>query len=116
MRVTDRFRAFVLDQLDGLGAVRARAMFGCVGLYADDLFFGVIASDALYLKVDDGNRRRYEAAGMAPFQPYADIPATISYYQVPAKVLEDPDELTSWARASVRAAGRAASRKARASS
>ena len=107
MRVTDGFRAFVLEQVAGLGVVRARAMFGSVGLYADDVFFGIIAADTLYLKVDDSNRGQYEAEGMTAFQPYADKPATMSYYQVPARVFEDSGELTAWAQASIRVAARA---------
>jgi DNA transformation protein and related proteins len=107
MRVTDGFRAFVLEQLAGVKALRARAMFGGVGLYAGDVFFGIVAADVLYLKVDDSNRRTFEAAGMTPFKPYAERPMTMSYYQVPAGVLEDSDELADWARASVRAAERA---------
>ena len=98
MRVSEGFRAYVLDQLEGLGGVHARAMFGGVGLYADDLFFGIMAADTLYFKVDDSNRREYEAAGMAAFKPYADRPETMSYYQVPADVLEDAGLLVAWAR------------------
>ena len=118
MRVTDGFCAFVLEQLAGVESVLARAMFGGVGLYADGVFFGILAADTLYLKVDDSNRGRYEAEGMTAFQPYSDKPysdkpMTMSYYQVPASVLEDRDELTTWVGASVRAAARAARRKAR---
>ena len=115
MRVTDGFRAFVLEQLAGVESVRARDRFGGIGLYADDVFFGILAADALYLKVDDSNRGQYEAEGMTAFQPYADKPMTMSYYQVPAGVIEDGDELAAWARASVRVAARARAtpRKAR---
>ena len=117
MRVSDGFRAFVLEQLAGIASVRPRAMFGGVGLYADDVFFGILAADTLYLKVDDTNRGQYEAAGMAAFQPYVDKPTTkpttMSYYQVPARVLEDADDLTAWARASIRVATSAMSRTAR---
>ena len=113
MRVTDGFRAFVLEQLAGVESVRARAMFGGVGLYANDVFFGILAADTLYLKVDDSTRGRYEAEGMTAFQPYADRPTTMAYHQVPARVLEDGDELTAWARASVRVAARATPRRAR---
>jgi DNA transformation protein len=112
MRVTEGFRAFVLEQLSGVASVRARAMFGGIGLYTDDVFFGILAADTLYLKVDDSNRGQYEAAGMPAFQPYADKRLTMSYYQVPASVLEDGDELAVWAHASVRVA-RAALRKKR---
>jgi DNA transformation protein len=107
MRVTDGFRAFVLEQLEGVKGVRARAMFGGVGLYAGDVFFGILAADTLYLKVDDGNRPQYEAADMKPFRPYADKAMTMPYYQVPARVIEDADELAAWALASVDAAARA---------
>ena len=113
MRVTGGFRAVVLEQLSGVESLRAHAMFGGVGLYAGDVFFGILAADILYLKVGDSNRGRYEAAGMTAFRPYADKPMTMSYYQVPANVLEDCDELAVWARESVRVASRPASRKAR---
>src|ERR1700674_1406588 len=104
MRVTDGFRAFVLEQLAGVESVRARAMFGGVGLYADDVFFGILAADTLYLKVDDNNRSQYEAKGMTAFQPYPGKPMTMSYYQVPASVLEDSNQLACWAKASVQVA------------
>jgi DNA transformation protein and related proteins len=116
MRVSDGFRAFVLEQLAGLTSVQARAMFGAIGLYANDVFFGILAADTLYLKVDDSNRSQYEAEGMTAFRPYADKPMSMSYYQVPARVLEDDDELTAWARASVRVAARAMPPRSRRSS
>ena len=113
MRVTDGFRAFVLEQLGGVKSVRASSMFGGVGLYAGETFFGILAADTLYLKVDDSNRGQYEAAGMTAFRPYADRPMTMSYYQVPAAVIEDGDELAAWARASIRVASRSALREPR---
>ncbi len=113
MRVTDGFHTFVLEQLEGVESVLARTMFGGVGLYAGGVFFGILAADTLYLKVDDSNRGQYEAERMTAFRPYSDKPMTMSYYQVPASVLEDRDELTAWVRASVRVAARAALRKAR---
>ncbi len=64
-------------------------MFGGVGLYSDDTFFGILAADVLYFKVDDTNRRQYEQADSKPLKPYADRPMTMSYYDVPASVVED---------------------------
>lgn len=112
-RVSDDFRAFVLEQLGDIDSVLARSMFGGVGLYSAGVFFGLLAANTLYLKVDDTNRDAYEAEGMAAFRPYADKPMTMSYYQVPARVLEDADELTKWVRASIGVAARIAPRKAR---
>jgi DNA transformation protein and related proteins len=99
MAVSRDFREFVLEQLASAGRVTARAMFGGVGLYLDGLFFALIDDDTLYLKVDGGTRARYEAAGSKPFCPFPDRPEqAMGYWQVPAEVLEDAEELGDWAR------------------
>ena len=97
MRVSASFRDFVLDQLADVEGLRARAMFGGVGLYADDVFFGILAADVLFFKVDDTNRREYEQAGSSPFKPYADRAMTMPYYNVPIAALEDAVTLGEWA-------------------
>ena len=56
LKVSDTFKAFVLDQLEELGDVTPKSMFGGVGLYHRGVFFGIIARDTLYLKVGDANR------------------------------------------------------------
>jgi DNA transformation protein len=104
LRVTPEFRHFVLDQLAGVAQLRSKSMFGGVGLYSGERFFGIVAADELFFKVDDGNRSAYEAAGSEPFRPVLDRPVSMSYFRVPIEVLEDPPELTEWARAAIRAA------------
>ena len=96
-------RAFnVLYQLGGLGHVAARRMFGGVGLYHDERFFGLIAGDILYFKVNDSNRGDYEARNMGRFRPFADKPHwSMTYYEVPADTLEDAEECMAWAQKSV---------------
>lgn len=108
LRNTHSFKRFVLDQLDALN-VTGRPMFGGCGMYCGDDFFGIIAADVLYFKVDDTNRRDYENAGMKPFRPYANRSGTMRYYAVPLSVLESEPELEKWARAAVRVARRAKS-------
>ena len=97
MRVSSGFRAFVLDQLAGLPGIHDRAMFGGVGLYADDVFFGILASDVLYFKVDGSTRQDYESAGSRPFRPYPDRAMTMPYYAVPIEIVEDAPTLVKWA-------------------
>jgi DNA transformation protein len=111
MAVTGSFKDYVLGQFDELGDVAARAMFGGIGLYKRDLFFGIVAGDYLYLKVDDQNRAAFEKAGMPPFKPFEDRSGTMQYYRVPVEVLESASELTRWAKASLAVAERAASRR-----
>ena len=108
-KATNAFKDYVIDQLTALGDVRSRAMFGGFGLYRADVFFGIIANDRLYLKVDEQNRGDYTRAKMKPFKPFADRPTTMKYYQVPVGVLESAEDLVAWARKSVTAAKRARS-------
>ena len=67
--VTDSFLAYVVEQLEPVGAITSKRMFGGVGLYAGDLFFALIDDDTLYFKVDDSNRGDFERAGSGPFRP-----------------------------------------------
>jgi DNA transformation protein len=104
MSVTDGFLAFVLEQLDPIGPIVTKRMFGGVGLYAGDLFFALIAGDVLYLKGDDATRGAREAVGARPFQPYPGRPkgkGKMQYYSVPAAILEDDDQLIAWAKEAV---------------
>jgi DNA transformation protein len=104
MPVTDSFVAFVLEQLDSLGPITAKRMFGGVGLYAGDLFFALVSRDVLYLKGDDDTRAPREAAGARPFQPFPDRPRGTGkrqYYSVPAAILEDGDAVIAWAKEAV---------------
>jgi DNA transformation protein and related proteins len=48
----DSFKEFVLDQLDALPELRARAMFGAHGLYSGDKFFGILDEGRLFFKTD----------------------------------------------------------------
>jgi len=108
MTTSADFLAYVLDQLAALGGVSSRRMFGGVGLYCDEFFFGLIADDVLYLRVDDSNRADYSARGAAQFRPYPDRPhLSMSYYEAPADVLENAGELVDWARRSVAVAMKA---------
>jgi DNA transformation protein and related proteins len=95
--VSDEYLAYVLDQLDALGEVRARRMFGGAGIYCGRAMFGLVADDVLYLKVDDSNRADFEEAGAEPFRPFPDKSEVMPYYEVPADVLEDRDQLAQWA-------------------
>jgi DNA transformation protein len=88
-------------------------MFGGVGIYASDLFFGLIDDDTLYLKVDDSTRVRFEERGMGPFRPGGDQSEVMQYYEVPEDLLEDPEALRPWVDSAIGVARNARRRKAR---
>ena len=114
MPVTDSFRDYVLEQLEQCARqIRAKRMFGAVGIYSGEYFFAVIDDDRVYFKVDDQTRPRFEAEGMEPCRPYGDSLAAIKYYEVPPGALESPDDLRAWVRDAVAVAQRAATRRRR---
>ena len=102
MTVSDEFIDYVIGQLSMLGKVTVRRMFGGAGLYCKGTMFGVVADDVAYLKVDDSNREEFVKAGSSPFNPYPDKVKTtvMSYYEIPADVLENPTVLAEWAQRS----------------
>src|SRR5687767_6494078 len=92
----DSFRDFVLDQLQELDNVEARAMFGGYGLYRDETFFGIVHKGRLYFKIDESTVMEYRKRKMRPFRP--NTKQTLkSYYQVPVDIIEDRDQLCQWA-------------------
>lgn len=111
LRNSDGYRAFVLEQLSGVKGLYARPMFGGLGLYAGETFFGIVATDVLYFKTDDETRVDYESAGMKAFKPSDARPMTMPYYQVPVSVLEDATELSKWAARAVQAARNSRTRR-----
>jgi DNA transformation protein len=105
MSVQDQYLAYVLEQLAGLGALRSNRMFGGVGLYSREIFFGLIDDDTLFFKTDESNIAPYRERNMPKFMPFPDRPeAVLGYHQVPADVIEDAEQLVDWARKSVEVA------------
>jgi len=108
MPVSPSFQTFVVDQLNRVvPQVRARRMFGGVGIYSGEVFFALIADDTLYVKVDDSNRADFEARRMGPFRPYGYEGEVMQYYQVPDDLLEDAEALRPWAEKALAVAVRA---------
>jgi len=106
MPVTPSYRTYIEEQLGRIEPVRTRAMFGGVGIYAGGLFFALMDDDRLYFKVDDGNRPDFEREGMSAFHPFDDASRAMQYYEVPERVLEDPEELEAWMRKAIAVAAK----------
>ncbi len=104
MAVSDEYLTYVLEQLEGVGPVQAKRMFGGVGIYCRRAMFALVADDVLYLKVDDSNRADFEDVGAEAFQPFPDKSSVMSYYEAPADVLETKDRLAAWAQKALQAA------------
>lgn len=112
MAVRPEFLAYVLEQLAGVRGLRSHRMFGGVGLYGDELFFGLIDDDTLYFKTGERNVAAYLARGMRKFMPFPDRPeAVMGYHEIPADVIEDAETLVAWARESLAVAAASKAKK-----
>jgi DNA transformation protein len=106
-------RDFLIELFAGFGPVTIRRMFSGFGISADGTNFALALRSGLYLRADDQTVARFEAEGSKPFQ-YQTRARTVtvgSYWQLPERLYDDPEELAGWARAALAAAQRAALRK-----
>jgi DNA transformation protein and related proteins len=109
---TPGYTDYILEQLERVGPITSRRMFGALGIYSDALFFAIVDNDTLFFKVDDTTRGAYLDAGMPPFM-YSAEGIAMGYYQVPADVLEDDRRLAEWMRRSLEVARAAPPKKRR---
>lgn len=113
MAASPEFLEFLKDQLAPLGHVTTRRMFSGAGIYCDGVLFALVLRDAVHFRVDDGNRQAYAAEGLKPFS-YQAKGRTVqmgSYWRVPERLFDDPDDMLEWARAALAAGQRAAASK-----
>ena len=106
-------RDFLIDLFGDFGPVTIRKMFSGFGISADGINFALALRAGLYFRVDDQTIPQFEAEGSQPFQ-YQTRARTVtvnSYWQLPARLFDDSEELAHWARAALAAAQRAAVRK-----
>ena len=97
----------VHDLLSELDGVQSRAMFGGYGIYRNGAIFAIVVDDELYFKVGPANRSEYEEAGSEPFTYRSKNrrkPVAMSYWKVPAHILEDRPEIARWAEKACQAA------------
>ena len=85
-------------KLAPVGHFQARRMFGGMGVYLDDVIFGLLFDGTLWLRVDDRNRADFEKAGMEPFtyEKSDGKQISITYWECPTKVLKDGKLLGEW--------------------
>src|SRR5215468_10387218 len=106
-------RNFLTDLFAEFGPVTIRPMFSGHGISVDGVNFAMALRAGLYFRADEVTIPQFEAEGSKPFQ-YATRAKTVtvnSYWQLPARLFDDTEELSSWAKAALAAAQRAAAKK-----
>src|SRR6266513_3691953 len=115
MVASDSFAEFLREQLAPLGRVTLRRMFGKSGVFCDGVMLGMVTENTLYLRVDDQNREAFREAEAFPPLNYAKQGETIdlSFWRVPERLFDEPDEFVTWARAALAAVRRVATKRER---
>ncbi len=106
-------RDFLIDLFADFGPVTIRRMFSGFGISADGTNFALALRAGLYFRADEQTIPQFEAEGSKPFsyQTRAKTVIVNSYWELPARLFDDSEELSTWARAALAAAQRAALRK-----
>jgi DNA transformation protein len=94
---------FISDLFAPFGPVAVRRMFGGAGLYRDGLMFALEFDGVIFLRVDAASIPDFEREGSRPFvYTRAKSPGTIgraslSYWRLPERLYDEPEELAVWA-------------------
>jgi len=106
-------REFLIDLFRDFGPVTIRPMFSGFGISVDGVNFAMALRAGLYFRADGVTIPLFEAEGSKPFQYQTSARSVTvnSYWQLPARLFDDTEELSQWARAALGAAQRAALKK-----
>src|SRR3954447_23250045 len=106
----DMDRDFLIDLFSDFGPVTVRRMFSGFGISADGTNFALALRGTLYLRADEQTIPQFQAERSTPFQ-YQTRARTVtvaSYWHVPERLYDDPEQFANWAEAALAAAQRAA--------
>ncbi len=98
-------REFLIDLFADFGPVTIRKMFSGYGISADGINFALALRAGLFFRADEVTIPDFEAEGSKPFQ-YSTRAKTVlvnSYWELPARLFDDSEELAQWARAALAA-------------
>jgi DNA transformation protein len=97
------FKDFIAEKLGFIEGITFKSMFGGYGIYKDGIVFAIIADDQLFFKVNDELKKQYESMGSSPFtyENNKGKKISMSYWELPADVLENDEELEKWVDQSV---------------
>lgn len=100
----------IAELFDGLGPVSIRRMFGGKGIYHQGVIIAVVLRGELLLKADAESGPDFAAAGAEQWIYTGSRhgkTVAMPYWTVPDGALDDPDEMTVWARKAYEAGLRA---------
>jgi DNA transformation protein len=103
----------IAELFSAFGPVAVRRMFGGAGLFAEGVMIAILDEGIIYLKADERTIPAFEREGLKPFT-YSTKDGTrslTSYWRMPERLYDAPDELARWATEALQAARRGTARK-----
>ena len=94
---------YIRELFASFGPVTVKRVFGGAGIWSDGLMFALVFDGAIFLKVDEASIPDFERAGSRPFvytrakSPGRVGRASLSYWRLPERLYDDPEELAVWA-------------------
>lgn len=102
----------IRELFSAFGTVSVRRMFGGHGVFADGLMFALESDGELFLKADDLTIPKLAAENSEPFVYKAKgREVALSYWKLPERLYDEPDDFAGFAREAFGAAQRAARMK-----
>jgi len=115
MKKESQFVSHLYEVFQLFGPIHARRMFGGYGIYHQNLMFGLVANDQLYLKVDSQSAPDFCIAGSLPFEYTKNgVTMKLSYFSAPVEIFDDAETAKAWAGRAFDAALRSKSRTGKA--
>jgi DNA transformation protein len=104
----------IIELFSGFGPVTVRRMFSGAGVFAEGLMIALVVDGVVYLKANESFVPLFEREGQLPFSyKTRDGRRTLtSYWRMPERLYDEPDELAQWARLALAAARRSRERPA----
>jgi len=88
------------------GPITLRRFVGGEGIYAGETMIGMVREDRVFLKTDDETIKAYVKEKCPPFTFKKRGTETIvtTWFEIPARLYDDPEELANWTRDALKAA------------
>jgi len=100
----------IAELFAAFGRITVRRMFSGAGLFVEGRMFAIVVDGVIFLKADEQTIPRFKGEGLGPFT-YSTKTGTrslASYWRMPERLYDEPDELARWATESLAAARRGA--------
>ncbi len=104
---------YLTELFTAFGLVKVRRMFGGAGLFVDGLMIGLVDDGTIYLKADEQTVPVFKRENLKPssYKTKTGTHTLVSYWRMPERLYDDPDELARWAAQALEVARRGAQKK-----